>query len=87
MKTTISITISIDVLQDIDRLIGPAGPRSALIEKVLNDHFRELERRAIHERDLRLINANADSLIREAEDVLRYQADIFEALEEQAHRR
>ena len=84
MKKTISITLSADVLLEIDRQIGPTGSRSAFIEKVLPDHFRDLERQAIHQRDLELISANADYLNREAEAVLRYQANIFDALENQA---
>jgi metal-responsive CopG/Arc/MetJ family transcriptional regulator len=72
MKKKISITLSTDLLLKIDQLIGSDGSRSAFIEKVLNDHLRELERQAIHQRDFELINANADSLNREAEDVLRY---------------
>jgi len=77
MKRSISITIPADVLLEIDRQIGPAGSRSAFIEKVLHDRIRDLERRAINQRDMELINANADYLNKEAEDVLRYQADIF----------
>jgi metal-responsive CopG/Arc/MetJ family transcriptional regulator len=85
MKKTISITLSTDLLSEIDRLIGPNGSRSAFIEKVLKDHFQKLERQAIQQRDMELINANADYLNREAEDVLRYQADIFAILEDQAN--
>jgi metal-responsive CopG/Arc/MetJ family transcriptional regulator len=85
MKKTISITISTEVLAEIDRQIGPDGSRSAFIEKVLSDHFRKLERQAIQQRDIELINANADYLNREAEDVLRYQADMFEILESQTN--
>jgi metal-responsive CopG/Arc/MetJ family transcriptional regulator len=85
MKKKISITLSTDLLSEIDRLIGPNGSRSAFIGKVLKDHFQKLERQAINQRDLELINANADYLNREAEDVLRYQADIFAILEEQAN--
>ncbi|MGA3263232.1 MAG: hypothetical protein ABSC47_04215 [Terracidiphilus sp.] len=73
------------MLLKIDRQIGASGSRSGFIEKVLKDHLQKLERRAIHQRDLELINANADSLNREAEDVLRYQADIFDVLEDQAN--
>jgi hypothetical protein len=69
----------------IDQQISPESSRSAFIEKVLSDHFRDLERQAIHQRDFELINANADRLNREAEDVLRYQADIFDILESQAN--
>lgn len=78
MKKKISITLSTDLLLKIDRLICPNGSRSAFIEKVLKDHFQKLERQAIQQRDFVLINANADYLNSEAEDVLRYQADIFE---------
>jgi metal-responsive CopG/Arc/MetJ family transcriptional regulator len=84
MKTRISITLSADLLSRIDRLIGPASSRSAFFEKVLRDHLRETERQAIQRRDMELINANADYLNREAEDVLRYQADIFDILDNQA---
>ena len=78
MKKRISITLSVDLLAEIDRQIGPNGSRSAFIEKVLSDHFRKLERQAIQQRDFELINANADYFNREMKDVLRYQADIFE---------
>lgn len=77
MKKWISITLSRDLLLQIDLLVGASGSRSAFVEKVLKDHFHKLERQAIQQRDLKLINANADYLNREAEDVLRYQADIF----------
>jgi metal-responsive CopG/Arc/MetJ family transcriptional regulator len=78
MKKRISITLSTDLLLRIDRQIGPDSSHSAFIEKILSDHFRDAERQAIQQRDMELINANADYLNREAEDVLRYQADIFE---------
>lgn len=74
-----------DLLLKIDRLIGPDGSRPGFIEKVLSDHLRETERQAVHQRDFELINANADILNREAEDVLRYQADIFGDPENQAN--
>jgi metal-responsive CopG/Arc/MetJ family transcriptional regulator len=77
MKKRVSISISLDILQEIDRQIGPTGSRSAFIEKVLHDKIRDLEWQALQQRDLELINANADALNREALDVLRYQADIF----------
>jgi hypothetical protein len=60
----------------IDGIIGKGASRSAYIEKVLRYHLRDEERQAINARDLELINANADSLNREAMDVLRYQAPI-----------
>jgi len=76
MKEKTSITLSSDLLADVDRLAGSARSRSAFIEGVLREYFKEKTRQAIHQRDIELINANADYLNREMEDVLRYQAPI-----------
>jgi metal-responsive CopG/Arc/MetJ family transcriptional regulator len=76
MKAKTSITLSLPLLVQIDKLIGERASRSAYIEKVLSDHLREEERQAIQQRDMELINANAEYLNREAMDVLRYQAPI-----------
>jgi metal-responsive CopG/Arc/MetJ family transcriptional regulator len=76
MKAKTSITLSVQLLVKIDEMIGERASRSAYIEKVLRDHLRDEGLNAIHQRDLELINANADDLNREAMDVLRYQAPI-----------
>jgi RNA polymerase-interacting CarD/CdnL/TRCF family regulator len=74
MKTKTSITLSAPILVKIDRRIGKRGSRSAYIERVLSDHFRDTARRALQARDREMIDAAAERLIEEAEDVLRYQA-------------
>lgn len=74
MKAKTSITLSSEVLERIDHVIGAGHSRSAFIEKVLLDYFREDARRRMHRRDLERINAAADSLNREALDTLDYQA-------------
>jgi metal-responsive CopG/Arc/MetJ family transcriptional regulator len=74
MKEKTSITLSSDVLAEVDHLAGSKLSRSAFIEGVLRTYFRELARRKIHARDLERINAAADRLNSEAEDVLAYQA-------------
>jgi metal-responsive CopG/Arc/MetJ family transcriptional regulator len=76
MREKTSITLSSDVLADIDRQVGSKGSRSAFIEEILREYFRAKIREAINHRDLELINANADYLNREMEDVLLYQAPI-----------
>jgi metal-responsive CopG/Arc/MetJ family transcriptional regulator len=76
MKEKTSITLSSDLLADVDRSAGSAKSRSAFIEGVLREYFKEKIRQAIHQRDIELINANADYLNQEAMDVLRYQAPI-----------
>jgi metal-responsive CopG/Arc/MetJ family transcriptional regulator len=76
MKVKISITLSSAVLAELDREAGSKVSRSAFIETVLREYFRRKVREAINARDLELINAHADYLNREAEDVARYQAPI-----------
>jgi metal-responsive CopG/Arc/MetJ family transcriptional regulator len=73
MKEKTSITLSSDVLAKIDSLAGSQRSRSAFIESVLRLYFRERVRRKIHARDLERINAAAERLNSEAEDVLSYQ--------------
>jgi metal-responsive CopG/Arc/MetJ family transcriptional regulator len=74
MKEKISITLSSDLLAQVDRLAGSKLSRSAFIERVLRIYFRERTRKQIHARDLERINAAADRLNAEAEDILGYQS-------------
>ena len=74
MKEKTSITLSSDLLAQVDRLAGPRLSRSALIERVLRIYFRERARKRIHARDLERINAAADRLNAEAEEVLACQS-------------
>jgi metal-responsive CopG/Arc/MetJ family transcriptional regulator len=86
MKAEASITLSLPLLVEIDRLVGEYASRSAYIEKVLRDHVRETERQAIQQRDMELINANADDFNREMEDVLKDQeAFYFDLVQDQNH--
>ncbi len=74
MKEKTSITLSSDLLAQVDRLAGSKVSRSAFIERVLRIYLRERTRKQIHARDLERINAAADRLNAEAEDVLGYQS-------------
>ena len=76
MKLKTSITLSSDLLEEIDRNAGSKASRSAFIEAVMREYLKEKVREAINRRDAELINANIDYLNREALDVLRYQAPI-----------
>ena len=73
MKEKTSITLSSDLLTKVDRLVGSKLSRSAFIEHVLRNYFRERSRRKMLARDLERINAAADRLNSEDEDVLEYQ--------------
>jgi metal-responsive CopG/Arc/MetJ family transcriptional regulator len=74
MKEKTSITLSKQLLIDIDRIAGSKQSRSAFIEAALAEHLRRRKREQIEARDLELINRAADELNPEVEDVLRYQA-------------
>ncbi len=74
MKEKTSITLSSDLLAKVDHVAGSKLSRSAFIERVLRNYFSERARRKTHARDLERINAAADRLNAEAEDVLAYQA-------------
>jgi metal-responsive CopG/Arc/MetJ family transcriptional regulator len=76
MKQKTSITLSSDVLREVDRSAGSKASRSSFIENVLREYFKARVREALNARDAALINAHADYLNREMEDVLRYQAPI-----------
>jgi metal-responsive CopG/Arc/MetJ family transcriptional regulator len=76
MKKKTSITLSSDLLAEIDRDAGSQASRSAFIEGVIREYYKQKVRHAIYERELRILNENADYFNREAMDVLRYQAPI-----------
>jgi metal-responsive CopG/Arc/MetJ family transcriptional regulator len=75
MKEKTSITLSREVLAQIDRLSGERS-RSAFIERVLREYLRQRKRDAERAHDLELLNASADRLNEEARDVLEYQAPL-----------
>jgi len=76
MKQKTSITLSSDLLKEIDRTAGKNGSRSEFIENVMRDYFKAKIREAINARDLQLINAHIDSLTRQARELDEFQAPI-----------
>ncbi len=82
MKQKTSVTLSSDLLAQIDRDAGSKSSRSAFIEGILREYFKQKIRQAIYERDLKLLNEHAAYFNREMEDVLRHQAPIEYETEE-----
>jgi len=74
MKAKTSLTLSRDILAQIDKLAGSRQSRSAFIETVLRRFLRDRRKSALHARDLAKINGAAHQLNREAADVLDYQS-------------
>ena len=74
MKEKTSVTLSSDVLVEIDRLAGRKQSRSAVIEGVLRDYLREQAKTERRARDLAILNRYAAELNQDAADGLDEQA-------------
>jgi metal-responsive CopG/Arc/MetJ family transcriptional regulator len=68
--------LSEDVLKAIDEYTGEHKNRSEFIEDAVRAFIMQLIQKQQDARDLELINRHADSLNREAADVLSYQVDL-----------
>jgi metal-responsive CopG/Arc/MetJ family transcriptional regulator len=75
MKVKTSITLSEELLAQVDRLLGKRGSRSALLEQALLEFLANRKRRERDAQDLELLNAHESELNREALDVLEYQVE------------
>ena len=73
MKEKTSTILSLHLLKKVVAAAYRKLSRSTLVERVLGAYFRDRERSKIHARDLDLINAAADRLNAEAEEILVYQ--------------
>ncbi|MEX2238436.1 MAG: hypothetical protein WEB00_12985 [Dehalococcoidia bacterium] len=78
MKRKVSMTLEQAVLDEVAQRSPNGGSRSSAVELALRDWLFRLEREEINRRDRDIIDRHADELNAEAEDVLEYQADIFE---------
>jgi metal-responsive CopG/Arc/MetJ family transcriptional regulator len=76
MRVKTSVTIDERVLRAIDKATTPSRSRSRLIEDAAREFLARRARNAREARDLEILNAAADELNEEMEDVLAYQADI-----------
>ena len=76
MKVKTSITLSDEVIKAIDLHIGEYRSRSEFLETAARKFIMQLARKKAEQRDLEIINHQADSLNAEAEDVLNYQVPL-----------
>jgi len=76
MKVKTSITLSDGLLKELESYEGGAESRSTLIEQAVREFLQNHAKKAREEKDLKILNAKADSLNEEAEDVLSYQVDF-----------
>jgi metal-responsive CopG/Arc/MetJ family transcriptional regulator len=76
MKVKTSVTLSEDLVAQLDKLVGETGSRSAVLEQALREFLANRKRRKRDARDLRILNTRSDELNREAQDVLEYQVEM-----------
>ncbi len=75
MKVRTSITLSKDLIQELDKLLGQSRNRSAFVEQVLRDVLATRARQVDAAKELEILNRHADELNEEATDVLSYQVE------------
>lgn len=76
MKIKTSITISEDLIKEIDNYLGLSGNRSALIEQALREFLAVKTHRMREAKDLEILNNRTKTFNEEAADVLSYQVEI-----------
>ena len=76
VKVKTSVTLSEELIRQIDALLSQYGTRSALIEQAVRDFLAEPAQRMRDAQDLDILNRRAETLNAEAEDVLSYQVDL-----------
>ncbi|MFQ5743895.1 MAG: hypothetical protein ACE5HV_09945 [Acidobacteriota bacterium] len=76
MKQKTSITLSPETIRAVDEVAGEASNRSRVIEQAVLEFLERRKRRLREARDLEILNAAADDLNREVEDLLDYQAEL-----------
>ena len=76
MKVKTSITLSVELLEAIDRHQSEYNSRSEFLEEAARSFLVRLARKKAEQRDLKIINRHADKLNAEAVDVLAYQEPL-----------
>jgi metal-responsive CopG/Arc/MetJ family transcriptional regulator len=76
MRVKTSVTIDEAVLRAIDRAASPQRSRSRILEDAAREFLKRRSRTARDERDLRILDASAEELNREMQDVLLFQGDV-----------
>ena len=76
MKVKTSITLSEELIRQMDARLSQYGTRSALIERAVRDFLATAAQRQREARDLEILNRRAEALNVEAADVLSYQLEL-----------
>lgn len=75
MKAKTSLTLSEDLVAELDRIAGPKVSRSAFIETILREFVDGRARARRDAREAAAIDRHADRLNAEMKDALSFQAE------------
>lgn len=75
MRVRTSVTLPKELLVKVDALAGKKNGRSAIVESALVEYVAKEKPKKLNQRDIDIINANAEKLNKEALDVLEFQAE------------
>lgn len=73
MKVRTSVTLPEELLIMVDKLAKKKQTRSSIVESALRDFVAKETPRTLNQKEIDIINRNADRLNEEALDVLDYQ--------------
>jgi metal-responsive CopG/Arc/MetJ family transcriptional regulator len=76
MKVKTSITLSKELLKEIDKIISKSGNRSVFIEEAVKAYLIGKKRQFREQKDQEIINRSSGDLNKEAEDILSYQVKM-----------
>ncbi|RKX75987.1 MAG: hypothetical protein DRP87_13175 [Spirochaetes bacterium] len=76
MKVKTSVTLSEELLEEIDRNIEGSTNRSLFIERAVRSYLKQKQREQREKSDIEILNVHAQKLNREADEVLSYQVEI-----------
>jgi metal-responsive CopG/Arc/MetJ family transcriptional regulator len=75
MKVRTYVTLPKDLLVMIDALAGKKHKRSEIVESALRDYIDKEKSAKLNQRDIDIINKNADSINKQVEETLEFQAE------------
>jgi metal-responsive CopG/Arc/MetJ family transcriptional regulator len=76
MKAKVSLTLSADLLQELDQMAGRGDSRSSFIEKILRSFVAQRAQRRRLAREVAAINEHAAKLNAEMSDALSFQTAV-----------
>lgn len=76
MKSKTSITLSQELLRQINDLTKDSGNRSSFIEKALWKYLESIKKDLRDRKDLQILNRHSARLNKEAKEVLTFQVDL-----------